>query len=136
MSCAANSGVASDPLAVWYLEAEPVFYALSDCCDIVRDIRSGALDFPLKHLHDLSAMTQDSELWLLTNPSPGPRHGEYLDSILQIFVALGELFEGFVHELAQADDGTLDAKIAQAVGQVEELARIRDERIMRAMRRP
>ena len=133
MSAATSEGLASDPLAVWYLEAESVFYALSDCCDIVRDIRSGAVKTPLKYLHDLSAMTQDSELWLLTNPSPDPLHGNYLESILQIFVALGELFAGFIDNLAQADDGTLDAKIAQAVGQVEELTRIRDERIMRAL---
>lgn len=131
---AASEGVASDPLAIWYLEAEPVFYALADCCTIVQDIQSGSASNPVAELVDLSAIVQGVEIWLLTHPAPNARHGDYLESIVNVFVALGELFEGFTDDIGQADDETLDVKIAQAVTMVDEIKRIRDDRIRRASR--
>ena len=134
MAGAAGEGVASDPLAVWYLEGEPIFYALSDCCDIVQDIQSGTAPNPVAQLIDLSAIVQGVEIWLLTHPAPEAQHAEYVGSIVNVFVALGELYEGFSDDVAQADDGTLDLKIAQAVTMVDEVKRIRDDRIRQALR--
>ena len=125
----------SDPLAIWYLEAGPFFSALDDCRDIVRELRSEAVASPLECLHDFSAITQESEVWLLTHPYPDPLHGEHLESILKLFMFLGELFADFQDNLAMADDGTLDRKIAQIEWTVDTARQIRGERIARGRRR-
>ena len=135
MPWTANEGIDSDPLAAWYLEAEPLFSALSDSCDIVRTIRSSPAGSPTVALEDLSAIMLESEVWLLTHPAPDTLHWKHLESIVQVFVTLGDLFEAFSEDVSHADDGTLDEKIAQAVWMVDEVKQIRDALIMKALGR-
>jgi hypothetical protein len=132
MPFAASEGIGADPLAVWYLEAEPVFYALSDCCDIIRSVQSSTTGLTTAYLHDLSSMIQESEIWLLTNPAPNPLHGEYVESVLHVFGALGKVFSES-RPTGPGDNIALDAKIPQAEWMVAEAKGIRDDRILRSM---
>jgi len=47
-------------------------------------------------------------MWLSANPAPESRQGESLGSNLRMFAALGELAEGFVDEVVQAEGGRPD----------------------------
>ena len=59
----------------------------------MQEIQSGTAPNPVAQLVDLSAILQGVEIWLLTHPAPEVQLGEYVESIVKVFVALGELYE-------------------------------------------
>lgn len=82
------------------------------------------------YLDDLDAMTRESELWLLWNPSPDPATGDYLRAIVESFSAFGSVLS-FSGDFARADDGRLDAHVAELAAMVAGANVLRDDWIMR-----
>jgi len=78
MPSATGHGITRDPLTVRCLGAEPVFHALSGCCDIVATIRSGTAPDPVTELVDLGAIVQSVLIRLLTHPAPDAHHAACL----------------------------------------------------------
>ena len=125
--------VASDPLAVWYVEAESCFSDLSECCDLVRAIAaSSTASHP--DLAELSAMVQQVEVWRLGNPSPDRLHGDYLGAVLDLFASLGWHLLGFGGALSGPEQAVLDERVDKVLGAVDDLRWLRQDRIAEGLR--